>query len=316
MPYTNFDQFSKALGHDGWLRYMHSNSWHEPWRDGGSKDPVDENSDVKMAYELYRQVLGSSMVIALGNETLRQNETLLHNFGVANASKKVQEKAQHELILKIEQDRKDLHHPNASHSAPAEVLGPGGILSDAHWTPLLNDCLIIAGTHRSLATFHYANENFENDFLKNFQGVGKKLEMFQGSVTATPSSPGKKGLTPAASQDTSGKAVSPARSKDYRGLWLNFFLQSPGEFWSERGFPRVFTRELVGLYAANYKPVYHSLGLTFDGAGRHGLDFHSYMNAVDASGITKRDKARVFQTISKFLFGNPDTLYYTVKKAS
>jgi hypothetical protein len=75
----------------------------------------------------------------LGDTKIRKDPSLVQNFGLASAGG-VQEKEEKDLVERLQRERKILPFS-------PQVVGPGSILSDKNWTPLLNDSLMIGGIH-------------------------------------------------------------------------------------------------------------------------------------------------------------------------
>ena len=90
--------------------------------------------------------------------------------------------------------------------------------------------------------------------------------------------------------------------------WLHFFQKNKLTFWGGFG-PRVFSRECICLKAAGYKPNFANHGLVFsNGAG--SFDYGKCLRVVNTSGLTNRNMTLAMQSISEFLFDDPNALKY------
>jgi len=113
-------------------RYKMENKWVTWW---GQDDQFILN-----AYRLYTAATKSALgFIVLGDTKIRKDPSLVQNFGLASAGG-VQEKDEVALVERLQRERKILPFS-------PKVVGPGSILSDKNWTPLLNDSLMIGGFH-------------------------------------------------------------------------------------------------------------------------------------------------------------------------
>ncbi len=87
--------------------------------------------------------------------------------------------------------------------------------------------------------------------------------------------------------------------------WLHFFRQNKLSFWDlNRGIPRVFARECLGLKTAGYKPHFSDHGLAFSGNDGVSVDFERYLRVITESGLTSNNMTLAMQTISEFLFND------------
>jgi hypothetical protein len=114
-------------------RYKMENKWVTWWGD---------DRFILNAYRLYVAATKAALgFIVLGDTKIRKDPSLVQNFGLASAGG-VQEKEELALVERLQRERKLLP------SSP-KVVGPGSILSDKNWTPLLNDSLMMGGFHTS-----------------------------------------------------------------------------------------------------------------------------------------------------------------------
>lgn len=112
-------------------RYKMENKWVTWWGD---------DRFILNAYRLYQVATKPALgFIVLGDTKIRKDPSLVQNFGLASAGG-VQEKEELALVERLQKERKLL--PNSP-----KVVGPGSILSDKNWTPLLNDSLMLGGIH-------------------------------------------------------------------------------------------------------------------------------------------------------------------------
>ena len=93
-----------------------------------------------------------------------------------------------------------------------------------------------------------------------------------------------------------------------KNLWLKFLHEVPRVLW-ERGNPRVFVRELLGLKFFGYKPVFSAYGLAFQsGANSNYATFATYLTNLHDAGKDGRDRSKIMTELSTFLFQNPAAL--------
>ena len=152
---------------------------------------------------------------------------------------------------------------------PVDIMGPGSILSAKRWSPMLNDAFMLGGI-QTLQDFHFALNTDE-------QLVWQEL--------------------------TSGNT-----NLDAQETWLKFINKVPRVLW-ERGRPRVFARELLGLKTFGYKPVFtlHELGFIHSGGGQ-APTFQNYLSALNQAGFQNSDRANIMRLLSEFLFGDATSL--------
>jgi hypothetical protein len=139
----NSMQFVDAVDACG-NRYETDNSWYTKEKWG------DRINYMLNAWKLYYRASTSALgMLLLGGAKIRDKGPLLDNFGATSGSgiddKKLVERLQ----------RTGLRTPP----------GTGSILSDRNWTPLLNDCYILGGTHAGLE-FHFAEDTVDAEFAR------------------------------------------------------------------------------------------------------------------------------------------------------
>ena len=141
------------------------------------------------------------------------------------------------------------------------VLGPGSILSDRNWSPLLNDSYILGGIHAGFE-FHFAEDAASAEFA------------------------------------TMPVQLTPVQK------WQAFFKKHPETFWDDKThLPRVLSRELIGLKTFGYRPEFSPHQLSFRPTGSGNATFIRYLDALAAGGYTGKDRVRVLEALSVFLFG-------------
>ena len=229
-------------------RYEAENAWFSKQAWG---DPIHYFLN---AFRLYRAANRASLgMLILGGAKLRKDQSLLANFGVATAGG-VSDPEEKKMVEKAQADRRGV--PDAT-----TVLSGGSILSDANWTPLLNDAFIIAGAHAG-HEFHFAEDAAE------------------------------------------GFIAEASASRGTKDRWNDFFDKNPQIFFFN-GAPRVLARELMGLKAFGYRPVFERQQLSFychDQAKARKADFGPYLDAVLSAKFHTRDQNAVIGSIDGFLF--------------
>lgn len=242
-------------------RYPADNTWFR-WGDA---------AHILYAWNMYNCASHSSLgFLLLGDTKIRSDRELVLNFGLSSAHG-VQEQNDLQMIAELLGKRR----ANASPANPLiPVEGPGSILSDKKWSPLLNDSFILSGIHAQFE-FHLAESSFES---------------------------------PGALPEPRGVRFDDQQA--HRSRWQQFFLRHPEMLW-RGGFPRVFARELIGLMQFGYTPAFTSIGLGFlcqSGAAAQAADFQRYLDALAAVNFHRNDEARVLSRIALFLFGDERAL--------
>jgi hypothetical protein len=155
MPWNSL-QFMDALNACG-NRYEADNEWFiKKWWG----DQVNYSLN---AWKLYHRASTSSLgMLLLGSAKIREDPTLLGSFGMTSGSGTDDKTRQ--LIEKLQAQRTGLQTAPGLRDAP-KVVGPGSVLSDKRWTPLLNDCYILGGAHAGFE-FHYAEDAADAEFAR------------------------------------------------------------------------------------------------------------------------------------------------------
>ena len=273
--------------------YDRDNQWFG-FKTGGQKWSSGQWSDfVLAAWKLYENASRSALgMVLLGDTKIRSDNQLLMNFGLASNSKGPQEEKDKQMVDALIARR---HHiaQGSAFKTPVSLMGPGSILSAERWSPLLNDALMLGGI-RGRHEFHFAlNEDeqtvylrLQNDDMKARAEFEKKRAAFGSAV----------------------KTASNASDRQVKDVWLKFLQEVPRVLW-ERGTPRVFVRELLGLMIFGYKPFFHKDGLGFAPANTAGdASFRTYLAGLAAVGLEKSDRVRIMAALSTFLFQDAKAL--------
>jgi hypothetical protein len=272
--WTDKEFANRALG--CWDRYTTLDSWFT-W--GAPKEHT------LAALKMYRCASqGTLGLLLLGDAKIRQDQTLVRNFGLASGSDS-HEKDDQKVIDEAMAWRQNLASKTSTPAVP--VSGRGAILNDIKWSPMLNDSFILGGVHRG-SDFHLALQDFHQF----------DLELQQR----------RQAFGPAAPQ----YAAAPARGPEYyQQKWKLYLIANPEVLWNSKfGIPRIFARELMGLKTFGYTPAFTAAELGFvprySGAGR--ADFEQYLLALGKVGFPAKNKARILSAISEFLFGDANSL--------
>ncbi len=248
----------------------------------------DPSSYIFCAWRMYRCASeGALGFLLLGDTKIRKDPVLVMNFGLASAHG-VQDAEERKLVGRLVTERLALV---GARSGPAvSVVGPGAILSDATWTPLLNDSFVLGGIHRGW-DFHLAEQGFDQ-----FNMLGDREFLSRRAV-----------FGPAAPQ----YATALARGQEYyKRRWRDYLVAHGDLLWRD-GKPRVFARELLGLEHFGYAPRFTSAELGFtcqDSAAAGSADFERYLAVLGRVGFQERNRATVLASIAGFLFADARAL--------
>jgi hypothetical protein len=168
------------------------------------------------------------------------------------------------------------------------VLGPGSVLSDDKWTPILNDALMLGSIECKYRFFLGLNS------VERAAWVAGGFDSDAFGI---------------ASGTTFGGAVAPTGNR-FRSKWLTFLRQQPQILW-RGGVPRVFARELIALKTFGYEPDFSKLGLGFQPpavTSTEEISFTNYILKLDNLRFHENDKPRVLGAISEFLFNDTTAL--------
>lgn len=251
-------------------RYKAENLWAIKWF-----DPVNANN-ILDAWRLYKCTSRNALgMLLLGEEGMRKKVDLLLNFGLTSAHGVEIDEAN--FLNPLIQQRINLGGPTAP-----QFVGPGSILSDRKWNPLLNDAWLLGGVN-GLQDFHLVTE-----------GVGP----IPVDVVAT--------------RRSAFGAAAPQYQKIPIQKWKSWFQRTPQILFETWG-PRVFAREAVGLMTFGYQPVFtnHELGFRcVDTSAARGATFRQYLNALSAIQfhLGPGGRTTVLTALSNYLFGEPNFL--------
>jgi len=266
--------------------YRRDNSWVQGWRQWNDDGVM--NTFIDGAYNLYAATATNRLKLTLlGDTEIRSMSSLISNFGLVSGNG-VQEKADEKMIKDHDQKRKQIAMGTKEGlSGRTRMLGPGSILSDKMWTPILNDSLML-GAIEGKQDFVLALNTKEQAAYQtagfNASAVGQKAKLFGGSAV-------------------SAEAVA-ARN------WNAFFRKQQQMIWNGAT-PRVFARELLALKFFGYKPQFSHLQLGFAHGGGTSVGmpgFRTYTNALRAVGFFDNSKERVMGAIGEFLFNDARSL--------
>ena len=147
MPWNRLE-FMQELEQCG-NRYAADNAWFR-------KDWGEQGQYAMNAWRLYERALTNPLgMLLLGSGKIRIDPELVSNFGLTSAGG-VGPDEESKLVDALEAERTSRRAAPGLRDAPG-VLGPGSILNDRNWTPLLNDCYILGGVHGD-HEFHFAEE--------------------------------------------------------------------------------------------------------------------------------------------------------------
>ena len=165
MPWNSL-RFMQELNKCG-NQYEADNAWFR--NDWGEQRQYALN-----AWRLYQQASTNALgMLLLGSAKIRKDSVLVSNFGVTSAGG-LTDPEEVALVKALEAERTDQRAAPGLRDAP-DVLGPGSILNDKNWTPLLNDCYILGGAHGE-HEFHLA----EDSAHAYFESLGGRLTPTEG----------------------------------------------------------------------------------------------------------------------------------------
>jgi hypothetical protein len=261
-----------------WIRYtsevpwlLHSYKKENKWVTWWPSDP----RSIARGWNMYKASSNNALgFLLLGDTAIRANKDLLFNFGL-NSAHGVQEEKDVKMIEEQMNKRQRLATPGM---AATELLGPGSILSDKFWTPLLNDSFILGGIN-GRQEFHLAFATKDDDkdgVLKSYTGTDPKEK------------------------------------------WKAYLIGNPNAYWDGKNkIPRVFARETLGLMFFGYRPVFTSQELGFECVNKSaaaGATFTNYTAKLREVEYDKNNQVKIMGAISTFLFGQVGIL--TGKAAS
>jgi hypothetical protein len=175
------------------------------------------------------------------------------------------------------------------------LFGPGSILSNTSWSPVLNDAFILAGLHTNLLFVLALNKDEQGKWANSKGIVFSENTKKYGGMT----------------EDLKAKVPFQA--------WLAFMRDNPQMLWdADRQIPRVFLRELLGLKKFGYYPVFRELQLAFSCSETSKADdamFLGYVEMLNELGFhkPKESKEKLNQAVAEFLFADQQALAGTWK---
>jgi hypothetical protein len=240
----------------------------------------DIPANIISSWRIYKRhrPLGMPFIL-LGDTKIRKMPELVRNFGFASGG-----------LITDRDDAAMIERLRAQHLFRKQGLpriGNGAILSDANWSPLLNDALILGGVHRGVE-FHLADDRF----AAMQPLVSESVSRFGGAR------PGQPAGAPAAA--------------DPAARWRSFFRRTPDVLMDTKGkVPRVLAREIIGLGAFGYSPRFSEQQLTFvctDHPRARHASFDAYLAALDEAGMFVNARERILGALATILFGQPKAL--------
>lgn len=256
-------------------QYKTDNRWVSWW--------TNPQTDILNSWRLYRAAYQSSVgFLLLGDTKIRKDPALVMNFGLSSAGG-VQDPPEVRLVEELQRKRGLVP---ADRNAP-RVVGVGSILSDKNWTPMLNDSFVLGGIHRG-QQFHLAED---------------EAHRFMNRPTSGPQTIGREALEQRRAVFGAAVRFQPGAEAVYRA-WKEFFRANPTQFWGPWG-PRVFAREVLGLRAFGYHPVFKEQALIFTTASpgtSSQATFSEYLNTLRSVNFQVPDRAAILTAIRQYLF--------------
>jgi hypothetical protein len=269
--------------------YMADNSWFRFYSPVGG-EPMTPDKYAEAAGRAYVHVKKATVPLLLGDTKLRSDQEITDNFGLsdAEAARAAANPApSRPAIPAVPVAGSSV--PSAAVSArppgspnPPSAAAPGAVLSNVKWSPMLNDAFILGGIKH------------KKQFV--FTPVGDDLSFIQS-------------IAPSASS-------SPAATKEQQiqagmSVWKSFFLTKTYQLW-DRGFPRVFARELLGLKKFGYKAAPTATNLSFDCPlpdPPPNVTFAAYLSYLsNECHFQEPNKQKVLEEIGEFLFNDKNAL--------
>ncbi len=284
--------------------YRRDNLWVNNWAEWDK--PAKMAEYIHYAYKLYAATASNRLKLTLlGGTEIRLNSTLIQNFGVTGVSG-IQDLKTRDIVCDAIDKRLGLlkNHSQSATKPDKSYVGvtrTGSILSEKAWTPILNDALIIgaitAGQGFAMALTPIEQADWNTINLAHQQG--KKVK--QKPYMATGAGAKSKFLTDKFEKKSPSKEV-----------WKKFFNSQKRMFFDcKTHAPRVFTRELLGLYFFGYKPEFSPIQLGFSaGSKKRMTDFKTYLRNLRSVGFHKgiASEKKIMQAISMFLFEDKNAI--------
>jgi hypothetical protein len=287
------------------------NSWAKKYFElemPGSAVSVHEEVSAERCWNLYVASRDNAIgFLLLGEVSMRSKLALVQNFGLTSAHG--HEDDEPWLSPWLGHDAKDTSDPNLKKVSAStldatknrhlkKLQGPGSILSDRLWTPLMNDAWLLGGVQKK-QPFHLVTEGLGQQKLVTAMNKVTKEVVFDRKLA--PFDPSKK-----------------KKESDYaaatKAVWQNWFLDNPQYLYETWG-PRVLVRETIGLMTFGYKPVFSRQELAFecqDDKLAEDSTIWGYSEALNKllfhQGNDTTAKSTVLKALSTWLFGKDDVL--------
>lgn len=288
-----------------WVGHVIKPSWN---------NPRHMRMFIDAAYRLYSATAHNQLKLTLlGGTEIRKARSLVANFGVT-AVNGIQDPATIRIVMNEQVERN-----NGKGATPADrvndagrpvvpvpvvpVRGVGGILSEQHWTPLLNDALIVGGATAEHG-FQLALEPGEHELYRQCAN-NHTIPLPSASVP---------GLTQA--EKNRRNAMNLTFNQGFgvtAEIWKEFMRRNMGMLWDkENGIPRVLARELLGLSFLGYEPVFRSQQIGFQRkAVAPDASFDTYIDGLANLGFEDgANRIPIIQGVSEFLFGGDEKAIY------
>ncbi|MEM8813186.1 MAG: hypothetical protein AAGF59_11265 [Pseudomonadota bacterium] len=305
MPLLGKQQFEQQMWN---LRnvYRRDNEWVGRFITPNWEEDPHMRMYIDAAFRLYEATTRNELKLTLlGGTEIRKAKSLVSNFGVT-AVNGIQDPETSRIVLNEQIARsngKGMTPPNATqenghrvvpvHAVP--VRGVGSILSETHWTPLLNDSLIV-GAATAERNFQIALEPEE---VVKFQQSVMKFTIPLPQLGPNPTERKVKLKTEWAVMENLNGAVT-------KEIWKDFVARNMSMLWNSKdNCPRVLARELLGLSFLGYKPVFFAHQLAFQRRpDAPDADFPTYVEGLGNVDFQNSEKRiDIIKHISEFLFG-------------
>lgn len=269
--------------------YIADNSWFRFYSASGT-EPMSPDRYAEAAGRAYVHSKKAVVPLLLGDSKLRTDQEVVDNFGVSDAeaasaaasssaSASVRAAVPAVPVAGGPSSASSGARPAGSSTPPAAA--PGGVLSNAKWSPMLNDAFMLGGIKH------------KKQFV--YTPVGDDLSFIRSIAPAGAAPPG---------------ATKEQQVQAGMTVWKSFFLAKPGQLW-DRGFPRVFARELLGMKKFGYKAAPTSTNLSFDcplPEPPPGATFANYLTYLTECHFQQPSKQMVLEEIGEFLFNDKQAL--------
>lgn len=296
--------------------YITDNAWFRFYVNGQGFDAAGPQRYAHAAGKAYVHVSKAKVPLLLGDTKIRSEKELLDNFGVSDAEAADAPPVPADPAARAAQATIQRAGAPSAAGGPAPIgagpppgssasasapgasappsttpsaTAPGGILSNAKWSPMLNDAFILGGINNG------------KQFVLSL--VGDDKSFFQ-SIAAGSGAAG-------------GSAAKEQQLDAGRRVWKDFFNAKSYLLW-DRGYPRVFARELLGLAKFGYVASPTSTNLSFDapapGCPTPGT-FADYLTFLSANKFQENKARPVLQAVAEYLFKDKTALDPVITRA-